>query len=97
MELKVSKQAVNWFKDEFGVKQGEHIRFYVQFYGSSPIQEGYSLAFTKDNIINRVVSSEVDGVVFFVEESDLWFFDGYNLYVEYDEQEDALEYKYLKP
>lgn len=97
MELKISNQAVNWFKDEIGVKEDEKIRFYAQFYGSSPVQEGYSLAFSKDNPINKVVSTELDGIEFFVEESDLWFFDGHDVHVEYDEQEDVLDYKYIKP
>src|SRR5689334_18570239 len=96
MEIYISKQAVNWFKNEVGAKQGEKIGFYVQFYGTSPVQEGYSLAFSKETPINKAISVEIDGILFFVEESDLWFFDGHDLHVEYDEQEDVLEYKYIK-
>ncbi|MHA2890537.1 HesB/YadR/YfhF family protein [Bacillus cereus] len=96
MELKISKQAVNWFKNDIGVMEGDEIRFYAQFYGSSPVQDGYSLAFSKDTPIDKVVSTKLDGIEFFVDESDLWFFDGHDLHVGYDEQEDFLDYKYIK-
>jgi uncharacterized protein YneR len=96
VEIMISKKAVDWFKDEIGVKQGEQIRFYIQFYGSSPIQEGYSLTFSRDNAIDKAASTEVDGIVFYVEESDLWFFDGHNLYVDFNENGDELEFRYIK-
>ena len=37
-----------------------------------------------------------DGITFFIEESDLWFFKGHDLSVEYNEQIDELEYRYHK-
>ncbi len=33
---------------------------------------------------------------FFVEEEDVWFFDGHDLYVDYDEKEDELLFDYKK-
>lgn len=97
MFVKLSEEAVRWFKEEIGVVNGEQIKFYVQFYGTSPIQDGYSLAFSKDNPISIAASTKEDGILFFIEESDLWFFDGHDLYVEYNEREETLEYRYIKP
>lgn len=96
MQIKVTEQAVKWFIDEVGVESGEQIRFYPQIYGSSPINESFALAFSKDTPISQAVSTEIKGILFYVEETDLWFFDGHDLIVEYDEQKDSVEYKYMK-
>ena len=39
----------------------------------------------------------MDGIIFYVEESDLWYFNGHDLHVDYDEKKDELEFKYNKP
>ncbi|NRD79474.1 HesB/YadR/YfhF family protein [Bacillus sp. BRMEA1] len=96
MKIVISDQAQKWFKEEFGLKQGDKMKFYVQLYGSSPIQKGYSLGFSKDEPINTYIGTENDGILFFVEESDLWFFDGHDLLVNYDEKKDELVYQYVK-
>ncbi|WP_462408618.1 HesB/YadR/YfhF family protein [Neobacillus sp. Marseille-QA0830] len=96
MEIVISEQAFKWFKDDVGLKSGDKVRFYVKIYGSSPVQEGYTLAFTKEDPLDIAVSIEQDGVLFFIEESDLWYFDGHDLHVNYHELEDELEYNYIK-
>ncbi|MFT4412817.1 HesB/YadR/YfhF family protein [Fredinandcohnia humi] len=97
MDLEISSSAITWFKDEIGVKEGEKVRFYPKFYGSSPMQEGYSLGFSKDDEPIQIhVSKEVDGILFYVEEDDIWFFNDHDLHVEYHEETDELEYKYPK-
>ncbi|WP_042460218.1 HesB/YadR/YfhF family protein [Neobacillus dielmonensis] len=97
MEIVITEQALKWFKEDIGYKSGDKVRFFVKIYGSSPVQEGYSLAFAKDDPLDIAVSVESEGILFFVEETDLWFFDGHDLHVNYDEQEDELEYNYIKP
>ncbi|WP_251551027.1 HesB/YadR/YfhF family protein [Neobacillus muris] len=96
MEIVISEQAIKWFKEEVGLQSGDKIRFYVKIYGSSPVQDGYTLAFTKEDPLDIAVSTEAEGILFFIEEADLWFFDGHNLHVNYHEQEDELEYNYIK-
>ncbi|GAA0306377.1 uncharacterized protein YneR [Gracilibacillus halotolerans] len=97
MKIEVSEKALQWFKDEVGLEQGDSVRFFTQIYGSSPIQEGYALAFTIENDLSDAsVQVESDGITFFVNETDLWFFKDYNLYVEYDEKLDEVEYQYKK-
>lgn len=95
MEITISKQAQKWFKEEIELKKGDQVKFYVQIYGNSPVQKGYSLAFSKESPINKYVSTEVDGILFYVEEPDLWFFNGHDLLVDYDEKVDELMYKYV--
>jgi uncharacterized protein YneR len=96
MKITISDQAVKWFKEEMDLTKGEHIKFYAQIYGSSPVQESYSLGFTKDDPIDMIVNTEKEGIVFFIEESDLWYFNGHDLYVDYNEKIDEIEYSYTK-
>lgn len=43
------------------------------------------------------VLTEIDGISFYVESRDEWFFDGHDLHVDYDEKEDELKFDYVKP
>ncbi len=96
MRISVTERAIKWYKEEMEMESGDHIRFYTQFYGSSPVQETFSLGFTKDEPIDMIASTVHEGIIFFVEESDLWFFDGHDLQVDYNEKSDVIEYQYTK-
>lgn len=98
MKIEVSEKALHWFKEEVGLENGKKVRFYSKIYGTSPVQEGYALAFTIDNDSSDAAVHVVsDGITFFVGESDLWFFNGHDLHIEYNEGMDEVEYKYIKP
>jgi len=98
MDIQISERALKWFKDEVGIQAGDTVKFYTQIYGSSPIQKGYSLAFVKDDApVDVGVRKEAGGIEFVVEKDDLWFFDGHNLVVDYNEARDELEFSYVKP
>ncbi|MBB6446400.1 HesB/YadR/YfhF family protein [Bacillus benzoevorans] len=96
MKIVISERASQWFKEEMELKQGDYVRFYIQFYGSSPVQETFSLGFTKDEPIDMAASTLAEGIIFFVEESDLWYFAGHDLHVDYHEKKDEIEYQYTK-
>ena len=98
MEIGLSHAAIQWFKEEVELKKGDKVRFYVKIYGNSPVQEGFSLAFTVDNQpIDMGVKTEKEGLTFFIEGSDLWFFNGHDLFVDYNKQMDELEFSYHLP
>lgn len=98
MNIEVSERAIVWFKEEVGLESGGKVRFYTQIYGTSPIREGYSLAFTiESDIRDAAVTKVLDGITFFINESDIWFFDGHDLHVEYSETKDEIEYRYSRP
>lgn len=97
MELFISDTAVKWFKEEVGLKNGDHVKFHARYGGSSPVQQGFSLGFsTEEPPRNIAASTKAEGILFFVDETDLWYFDGHNLNVEYNEQYDEVEFKYKK-
>lgn len=97
MKITISNKALNWFKDEVELGNGDKVKFYAQIYGTSPVQENFALGFTVDNEpVDMAVKTEMDGFSFYIEGTDLWFFNGHNLHVDYNDQKDELEYSYSK-
>ncbi|MGM8216606.1 HesB/YadR/YfhF family protein [Bacillaceae bacterium W0354] len=97
MKIEVSKEALQWFKQEVGLESGDKVRFFTKIYGTSPVQEGYALGFTIDqDLRHAAVNTVQDGITFFINETDEWFFNGHDLYVEYNESLDEVEYLYKK-
>lgn len=87
MEITINPQAAKWFKEEVGLKDGFGIRFKSRIYGSSPINDGFSIGIEPDVPLNPIASTKVEnGIMFFIEENDEWFFNGYDLYVDFDEK-----------
>lgn len=98
MKIVISNAALTWFKNEMGLQKGDKVKFFAQIYGSSPVQQNYALGLTIDNSpVDLAVSTEVEGIEFYVEAADVWFFDGHDLHVDYNEKTDEIEYKYIKP
>lgn len=97
MKLNVTEAAMKWFKEEVELESGDKVRFLVQIYGDSAVREGYSLAFTLDkDDRKKAVEYEEDGIEFYINETDVWFFDGHDLSVEYDEDKDEVVFNYIK-
>jgi uncharacterized protein YneR len=96
MNIYVSDSGLKWFKDEVGLGTGDSVKFYAMIYGSSPVQEGFALGFAIEDPIDAVVRKEAEGILFFVEETDLWFFNGHDLHVDYNVEKDEIEYTYTK-
>ncbi|MFJ8064535.1 HesB/YadR/YfhF family protein [Psychrobacillus sp. NPDC096426] len=96
MKIYISPDALTWFQDEMQATNGDTIRFYARYGGSSPIQQGFSLGVTKDTPFEPVVTVKMENILFFIEERDEWYFDGHDLYVDVDHQLDELAYTYKK-
>nr|WP_088007020.1 HesB/YadR/YfhF family protein [Indiicoccus explosivorum] len=96
MDIVVSKKALDWFKEEMEAEPGDHIRFFARYGGSSKLHEGFSLGVTKDTPDEAAAERTVDGLLFYVEERDFWYFDGHDLHVGLNEATGELEYDYKK-
>lgn len=98
MKLTVSSKAAEWFKEEVGLLPGYGIQLKAKVYGSSPISEGFSL-FIEPAQPCREIGAEYtadNNLKFFVDQEDMWFFDGHDLSVEFDEKLKEPKYIYLK-
>ncbi|RDI45844.1 HesB/YadR/YfhF family protein [Falsibacillus pallidus] len=96
MKIVLSEGALKWFQEEMDAAKGDTIRFYVRYGGSSPVQQGFSLGVTKEEPIDMAVSVQHEDVTYFIEDRDVWYFDGHDLHVVFDEKKNELVYEYKK-
>ncbi len=83
-------------KEELRIKHGESIRFNVRYGGDSSIQPGYSLGIVAEKPDGKIVSVEKEGILFFVDIDDLWYFQNYDLVVGYHEETEEIQFNYVK-
>lgn len=95
MNLTITKEAASHLQNELNLEQGAYVRFYVKYGGHSTIQTGFSLGISTDRPNRIGASYETNGVLFYVEEADLWYFENYNLNVDYNDKTEEIEYHYL--
>ncbi|MFC7370720.1 HesB/YadR/YfhF family protein [Fictibacillus iocasae] len=98
MKLYVSKKAAEALKTDLQHSSGNAVRFFVRLGGCSTVQSGFSVGVTKDDPKHPgpVATDEQTGLTFFIEQEDEWFFDNHDLHVEYDEENENLQYEYRK-
>lgn len=88
MEIVIKPKAFEWYKEELNLRQGDFLRFFPRYGGCSTVQAGFSLGIDKEAPIEPKVATTIDGVTFFIEERDTWYFDGQHLVVDFNEQAD---------
>lgn len=91
MRLDVSKQAAQWFIEELHLNKGDSIQFFGKVYGG---QGGFSFALLKQEATRPLISVNVEGINFYIEKNDEWFFAGMDLRVDYDEKLGEPSYHY---
>ncbi|KUP08225.1 hypothetical protein Q73_06810 [Bacillus coahuilensis m2-6] len=96
MNIYISQEASNWFQHEMEAENGDTVRFFARYGGSSALHEGFSLGVTKDTPEDPGVTHLENDVTYFIEEKDIWYFDGHDLYVEFDQDRNELYYEYKK-
>ncbi|PDY44391.1 HesB/YadR/YfhF family protein [Bacillus pseudomycoides] len=71
--------------------------FYEVLYGdNSTIQPSYSLGVAFEVSEDIAASVEQDGIQFFVDSDDIWYFRDYDLVVSYHKEMDEIEFNYVK-
>lgn len=89
MKIEVTDSASKWFQQEMGLGNGNGVRFYGKVYGKTPVHDGFSLALTRDDDPEKVYTkTNKDGINYFVDEDDRWFFKGYDLKVDFYPKKD---------
>lgn len=96
MNIQVTEEALRWFKEEMEASIGDTIRFYARYGGSSPFHEGFSLGMNREEPHDLGVQKEIDGIYFYIERDDLWFFNDHDLIVDVSQETDELKYNYSK-
>lgn len=96
MKIIIDEQSVAWYREELDLGDGDSIRFFPRYGGYSPIQSGFSLGISPEPAKEAKVLIEKGGLSFFVEEDDLWYFDGHDLEVQFDEKKAEPAFHYHK-
>ncbi|GIN15733.1 hypothetical protein J32TS2_10890 [Shouchella clausii] len=95
MEIKVTKPAINWFKQEFSeAEEPVPIRFYGRYGGCGSLQSGFSLGMSQTEPTEPAVVYEEGGFLFFIEEQDSWYFKDQLVRVKYSRKKDEIEFEY---
>ncbi len=90
MKIHISNEAANWYKDELVLQNGDFVRFFARYGGFSTVHQGFSLGLSNDKPEDVGVQLEVNGVTYFIEDRDLWYFDENDFYIDFNT-------KYLEP
>lgn len=94
MSIVISSGAASWFKRELGVAEGDFIRLFPRYSSGGGLHPGFSLGIAIEPPARPMIETTQEGIVFYMEEQDLWYMEGYGLSVVYSEAEDDIEYKY---
>ena len=92
MKLTITPKAQEWFKREIELSNGQGIKFYGKVYGKTQVHDGFSVGMSVDTPETPLIEENTNGMMFFVEEADEWFFKGYDLVVDYDEKLEEPKY-----
>lgn len=84
MEIIVKEDVVKWYKDELDIDQG-YIRFFPR-YGFGGHIPGFSIGINHDSPNELHESTELEGIIFYVEEKDAWYFEDVDLTVNINEK-----------
>ncbi|OBZ18237.1 hypothetical protein A8L34_01215 [Bacillus sp. FJAT-27264] len=95
MSMAISQAAAAWFKRELALNNGDSIRLFPRYSSGGGLHPGFSLGLATEAPVTLGDRIEQEGIVFFMEEQDLWYMEGYDLAIEYYEAEDDIEYNYI--
>lgn len=94
MKLTVTPAAQQWFQEEVGLTSGSGVRFYGKIYGKTDVHDGFSIAMSVEAPDKPMIKEELSGITYYIEETDDWFFKGYDLTVDYSEEKGEPIYQF---
>lgn len=96
-KISLSPRILQWFKEDMHLKEGNGVKFFGKVYGETNAHSGFSAGMARADHPNKpVVDQVIDGIHFYIQTSDYWFFDGLDVQVGYDEKIDGPSY-YFTP
>lgn len=95
MNISVTNKAVKWFEKELLLEKGNAVRFFGKTYGKTEVHDGFSVGMIVEQPDGSVLGyTEINGVTYFTNEHDHWFFSGYDLEIDYDDKKDEPVYHF---
>jgi len=96
LKLIISEQAANWYETEMELHRGDSLQFFIRYGGYSNVKAGLSLGIQKNEPQNAGVSTTINEITYFIEEDDLWYFDDFDLHVQYNSKQNEPEFVLMK-
>lgn len=86
MELTITPQAAAWYKDELLLEKGDSVRIYGKYGGATNVHVGFSTGIDVTTPHHPLITKDIDGINFFTEAGDDWFFAEYHLTIDLDDK-----------
>ncbi|OLS33609.1 HesB/YadR/YfhF family protein [Bacillus sp. MRMR6] len=74
MLISIDERATHWFNKEYGFNKPFALRMFPQYAGFGEKNKGFTLAFSAETPTNAGYVKEMNGITFYVEGNDEWFF-----------------------
>lgn len=94
MKITVLDNAHQWFKNELEIAPGGYVHFFGKYGGSTNVHTGFSTGMSLEEPTKTLVELNKDGITYYVNENDEWFFSNYDLTVDYDKNKDEPVYTF---
>ncbi|MEI3604792.1 hypothetical protein SPD48_03730 [Pseudogracilibacillus sp. SE30717A] len=94
MDIIISNEAAEWYKAEYELKNNASLRFFVRYGGIGGNVPGFSLGVNLESPMNIHTSITVNDILFYIEESDAWYFDDKDLLIKLDERLNEPQFSY---
>jgi uncharacterized protein YneR len=96
LKLAVTPATIAYFKKEWGFEDGDFVRIFTRYGGSSTIHEGFSLGITKEQPKDIALSVVEEGITFFIEDEDIWYLNNYNLTIDFNADNEEVIFNFLE-
>nr|WP_263328455.1 hypothetical protein [Neobacillus sp. Marseille-Q6967] len=94
MFISIDEKAASWFTKEFEFTKPLAIRMYPQYSGFGEKHKGYMLAFSAETPTNAEFTQKINGITFYVEGNDIWFFEDTETYLSVNSPLDEIQITY---
>lgn len=94
MNFSITQPAAKWYAREMDLEEGDAVRFFARLGGHSTVQTGFSLGISNEQPVDPAFTTKEQGVTFFVEEKDAWYFDGVDFHIKYNKKDDEIRYEF---
>lgn len=82
MYLTITPGAARWYREEMELEPGDKLKFFGKVYGKL---NGFSFGIAlMDPQEEMVASQEIDGIIYYVDRGDEWFFNSDDLLIDLD-------------
>lgn len=91
MKLIVEQAAAKWYKEQMELQDGEHVRIYIKLGGCGSVHPGLSLGVMRDEPLEIGLEAIMEGVHFFIEQTNVWYLEEKNLTISFDAEQEEIK------